>query len=547
MAGNLIQKNHYRGNELLKRPGISYEYTKETVLEVSRCQDDYLYFMKNYCQIVSLDGGLIKFDMFDFQEKFVNTIHENRFTIGMMPRQQSKTTCVAAYILWYILFNEYKTIGILAHKHPAAREVLDRIKSMYELLPKWLQDGVVVWNKGSIELENHSKIFTAATTASSCRGKSVSLLYIDEAAFIQNDLWDEFWAATYPTVSSGSDTKVIISSTPKGYNSFWKIWKGAEEKTNGFVKFLSRWQEHPKRDQAWADKQLEALKEVGFAQEVECSFVGSSFTLVSGHVIHAMVPSKNIFSNDGLDVLEYAKNDHTYVLVADTSKGVGGDYSAFTVVDITELPFTIVAKYRNNNISPLLYPTAIYNVAKRYNEAYVLIEINSSEQVAEILFGEMEYENILQVIKGKRGGQVVTYGFGTGKAQLGVNTDKKVKRIGCANLKSLIEENKILISDADIIAELSTFIEKRGTYSADTGYHDDLVMTLVLFSWLTTQNYFKTLTDDNLRKKMYLNRMIEIENHTLPIGHFITGNEPITLNTTIAGDYWVVKETPDFR
>jgi hypothetical protein len=442
----------------------------------------------------------------------------------MEGRQQGKTTTSAAYILWYTLFQGSKTVAILANKASAAREVLYRYQLMYENLPTWLQQGVTTWNKGDIALENGSIVFTAATSRAGIRGKSVNLLYVDEAAIIPNNLAEEFFTAVYPTISAGETTKILLSSTPLGYNHFWKFWNDAQNDRNGFVPLFIPYSEIPGRDEAWAETQRKILGELKFNQEVLCNFLGSSLTLINASTIAQMSPNPPIYSKDGLDVFDKAEKNRVYVIVADTAKGVEGDYSAFSVIDATEVPYKQVAKYRDNRISPLLYPSVIYKVAKEFNEAYVLIEINTSEQVAEILYSEYEYENIIFVNR-TTGGQAVTGGFGGGKTQLGVVTDKKVKRIGCSNFKSLVEEKKLLIRDADTISEISTFIQKRSSYQADEGYHDDLVMPLVLFSWLSTNPYFKDLTNINIRKELYEKQIEMIEQEITPFGIINDGTE----------------------
>jgi hypothetical protein len=394
---------------------------------------------------------------------------------------------------------------------------------MYENLPHWLQQGVITWNKGDVELENKSLVFTAATTASGIRGKSVNLLYVDEAAIIPNQVAEEFFTSVYPTISAGQTTKILLSSTPLGYNHFWKFWNDAENGRNGFTPLFIPYWEIPGRDDKWAAEQKAMLGELKYNQEVACKFLGSSLTLISADVIAKMPVDPIIYTKDGLDVYVKPQAGHTYCMVCDVAKGVGGDYSAFQLIDITEVPYRTVAKYRKNDISPLLYPNVIYKVGKEYNEAYVLIEINSSEQVAHILYSELEYENLLFVNRHTMG-QYIGGGFGGGKTQLGVNTDKKIKRIGCHNFKSLIEENKLLVTDADTISEISTFIEVKGSYAADEGYHDDLVMPLVLFGWVTTQPYFKDLNNVNLREIMYKKQIQAIEEELTPFGFYDDGS-----------------------
>jgi len=514
----------YLGNANLKAAGVQLNFTKDEIEEYLKCASDPIYFIENYCKIVTLDHGLQPFKLYECQRKKVKIIHQNRKVILMEGRQQGKTTTSAAYILWYTLFQESKTVAILANKATAAREVLYRYQVMFENLPTWLQQGVTTWNKGDIALENGSIVFTAATSASGIRGKSVNLLYVDEAAIIPNTVAEEFFTAVYPTISAGETTKILLSSTPLGYNHFWKFWTDAEKGANGFVPLFIPYSEIPGRDAKWAEEQRKLLGELRFNQEVLCNFLGSSLTLIAAEVIGQLSPDSPIYSKDGLDIFEKAEKNRTYVIVADTSRGVEGDYSAFSIIDVTEMPYKQVGKYRDNKISPLLYPSVIYKVAKEFNEAYVLVEINTSEQVAEILYNEYEYENIVFVNR-TTNGQIVSGGFGGGKTQLGVITDKKVKRIGCSNFKSLVEERKLLIRDADTISEISTFIQRRNSYGADEGYHDDLVMPLVLFSWLTTNPYFKDLTNINIRKELYEKRIQNIEEELTPFGIIDDGHD----------------------
>lgn len=521
---------YYNSNSNLKAADQQIQFTEDQLKEYIKCAEDPIYFINNYCMIVTLDHGLQPFKLYPCQVNKINIIHRNRMVILMEGRQQGKTTSSAAYILWYTLFQEAKTVAILAHKASAAREVLDRYQIMYESLPKWMQQGVVTWNKGDVELENRSKVFTAATTASGIRGKTVNMLYIDETAIIPNNIADAFFASVYPTIFSGSDTKILLSSTPLGYNHFWKYWNDAEKGRNGFVPLFIPYTEIPGRDKAWADAQHRVLGDLKFNQEVLCKFLGSSLTLISANTISQMSADDIVFTKDGLDVYDKPVKENNdgpgraYCLVADTAKGVGGDYSAFVVVDMTEMPYKVVAKYRDNKISPLLYPSVIYKVATEYNNAYVLIEINSSEQVADILYNEYEYENLVFVNR-SGDGQVISGGFGGGRTQLGVFTDKRVKRIGCSNFKTLVEEKRLLIPDADIISEISTFIQVKNSYEADEGYYDDLVMPLVLFSWATTNTYFKELSNINIRQVIYENQMKMIEQELTPFGFYDDGQQ----------------------
>ena len=526
----------YLGNPNLKKIGTPISFTEEQIQEYYKCSEDPVYFIDNYCMIVTLDHGIQPFKLYDCQKTKIKLIHDNRKVILMEGRQQGKTTSAAAYILWYTIFQESKSVAILANKSNTAREIMSRYQLMYEYLPIWMQQGIKVWNKGDVELENGSKVFTSATTASGIRGKSVNMLYIDEAAIIPNNIADAFFTAVYPVISAGQTTKILITSTPLGYNHFWKFWNDATNKRNDFVPMFIPYWEIPGRNEKWAEEQRRQLGDLKYNQEVLCKFLGSALTLIRSDVIEQMSYDDPIYSKDGVDIYDMAEKGRSYVIVADTAKGVGGDYSAFVIIDVTEVPYKMVGKYRDNTIAPMLYPSVIYRLAKEFNDAYVLVEINSSEQVAHILYHEYEYENILFVQRDAKG-QKVSGGFaGAGKTQLGVNTDKKVKRMGCFNFKSLLEEKKLLIPDADVISEISTFIESKGSYAADEGYHDDLVMPLVLFGWLTSNPYFKEITDVNLREIMYRQKIKQIEEEMLPVGFINDGQQDEMF--VDSGDVW---------
>ena len=533
-----MENNSYNGNDLLKPAGFEMQFTSEQVKELMKCKEDPIYFIENYCYIVSLDRGLILFNLYDCQREKVDIIMNNRKVILMEGRQQGKTITSAACILHYTIFSSNKTVAILANKSTAAREVLSRYQIMYENLPLWMQQGIKTWNKGDVELENGSKVFTSATSTSGIRGKSVNWLYIDEAAIIPNNVAEEFFTSTYPTIMAGETTKVLLTSTPLGYNHFWKYWNDAQEGRNGFVALQIPYWKIPGRDEKWAAEQKSVLGELKFNQEVLCAFLGSSNTLISPDTIARMSPIPFMHEKDGLDILEYPVPGHVYFTTVDTSRGIGGDYSAFTVIDTTEYPYKVVAKYRNNKISPLLYPTVIHKVSKDYNSAYVLVEINDiGQQVADIIHNDLEYENMIWVGSDARYGQVLS---SSGRSSiLGVRTTKQVKRIGCATLKSLVEENKLLVFDRDIISEFSTFIEHNGVFQADEGYNDDLTMTLVLFAWATNDPMFKDLMNANNRQALYSSQMKSIEDELTPFGFIDNGlsNEPDV--EVIDGDIWL--------
>jgi len=530
----------YHGNPNLKSIGHKHDWTKEQVSEYKKCMDDPIYFIENYCKIVTLDSGLQPFKLYECQKEKVDFIMNNRRCILMEGRQQGKTVTSAACILHYTIFQDSKTVAIMANKSNAAREVLARYQIMYENLPIWMQQGVKTWNKGDVDLENGSRVFTAATTSSGIRGKSVNWLYIDEAAIIPNNVADQFFTSVYPTISAGETTKILLTSTPLGYNHFWKFWNDAEEGRNGFKNMFIHYSEIPGRDEAWAEQQLQLLGELKYNQEVLCEFLGSSNTLINGKTLATLSSKPTIYEKDGLDVYEEPQKDKYYVLTADVSRGIGGDFSAFTVIDVTEMPYRLVAKYKHNKISPLLYPNIISKVATDYNNAFVLVEANDiGQQVLDILHQENEYENIFTTVT-ENGRQYITPGFGK-TARLGVTTSKAVKRQGCFSFKSLMEESKLLIFDQDIIQELSTFIERGGTYQADEGYHDDLVMCLVLFGWVTSNTFFSDLTNVNVREGIYNSEMRAIENDLTPFGYIEDGQEQEM--EVMGGDVWLFNES----
>jgi hypothetical protein len=518
----------YHGNLNLKPVGYQHDFTEQEIAEIARCIKDPIYFIESYCKVVSLDRGLIPFELYDFQKEKIDLILSNRRVIIMEPRQQGKTIVAAACILWYTIFQENKTVAIIANKGSAAREVLDRYQIMFENLPLWLQQGVKTWNKGNIDLENGSKIFTSATTTSSVKGRSINWLYIDETAAIPNTLADEFFASAYPTISSGETTKVLLTSTPLGLNHFWRYWNEAKPKDgkdsyycdgtpgkNGFTRLFIPYSRHPDRDAVWAEGQRKLLGDTKFAQEVDCEFLGSSNTLINGKTLRVMSSIAPLRSSMDLDVYEEPKEGRFYCLCADTSYGVLGDYSAFVVVDATEIPYKLVAKYRSNKILPLLYPSVINTVGRSYYNAHILLENNDiGKQVLDILYNELEYENVVCTIS-ENGKTYISPGFAT-TTQLGVKSNKIVKRQGCFALKSLLEEQKFPIFDATAIHELSTFTEKNGSFSADDGSYDDVAIALVLFAWMSTNQYFTELTNVSIREKIYAEQQLQIEEGLTP-------------------------------
>lgn len=526
----------YLGNDRLKRVGVEISYTVEQVEEILKCQEDPVYFIRNYVQIVNVDQGLVPFDMWPFQQEMVKSFHENRFNIAKMPRQCGKTTTSVGYMLWCVLFNEEYTVGILANKGALAREILGRLQKAYEYLPLWLQQGIVIWNKGNIELENGSKVFAYATSASGVRGGSYNLIFLDEFAFVQHNMALDFFQSTYPVISSGQTTKVIIVSTPNGLNLFYKMWVDAEEGRSLYKPLEIHWSDVPGRDEKWKNETIRNTSEEQFRVEFETEFVGSSATLISGVKLRSLAFRNPVRIDDGLDIYEEPKKGHLYIASVDCAEGVNLDYSAVNVVDVTETPYRQVAKYRSNQLPLMFFPTIIYKIGTMYNEAYALIETNNiGQQVVDTLHYDLEYENIYKLDHHHIKGQTISGGFKR-NSNFGIKTTKSVKKIGCANLKTLVENDKLIINDFDTIAELNTFARFRDSYAAEEGNHDDLVMGLVLFGWLTAQQMFKDETDVDVRKQLLKEQNMLIDEELTPVGVFDDGRkEEVEIDS---GDVW---------
>jgi len=517
----------YLNNPQLKKAYVPLEWTAEQVKEVIKCSKDIGYFIRTYVKIINLDRGLIDFEMYPFQEEMAETIADNRFTIIKTCRQAGKTTTSAAVILWHVLFNDSYTVAILANKLSTAREILARVQRAYEYLPKWLQQGVIVWNKTNIELENGSQIIASSTASSAIRGYSINFLYLDEFAFVPRNIQDDFFTSVYPTIISGTNTKVVITSTPNGFDLFYKIWTNSVENRNEYANFSVNWWDVPGRDEKWKEKTIANTSEDQFRQEFEAEFLGSSNTLISPNVLRRMTFKTPIstFYDGSLSIYKEPEKDKNYFCIVDTSRGTGIDYSAFIIVDTSSVPYEVVACYKNNIIDPLIYPEVIYNVIKNYNHAFTLVEINDNgQQIADILHNDLEYENIIFTAVKGRAGQVIGGGFAS-TVQRGVRTTKQVKRIGCANAKTMIEKDKIILNDYHLVNELSTFIQKGTSYEADMGSHDDLIMCVVLFAWATNQTFFKDLTDTDFRKKLLEDREKLISDDVLPFGFIDDGSD----------------------
>ena len=518
-----MPSENYLGNPNLKNSNVQIEFTPEQVRELLRCSSDPKYFIENYVQIVHVDHGLVPFKLYEYQERMIQIFHNYRFVISYLPRQSGKSTTIISYLLHYIIFNESVQVGILANKGALARELLSRLQMSFEHLPNWLQQGISVWNKGNIELENGSKVMAAATSSSAVRGSSFNVIFLDEFAHVDPpSLAEEFFDSVYPTISSGQSTKVFIVSTPNGMNKFYKMWVDAEEKRNTYVPFAINWDDVPGRDEEWKKQTIENTSERQWRQEFECEFLGSTNTLIDPSKLRNMPYKPPIRQQQELDVYEEPKDGRIYCTLVDTASGVGQDYSAFIILDVSQIPYKVVAKYKNNEISPILFPHIVEQVSKKYNNSYCLIETNGNgNQVADILYYDIEYENTI-ITSAAHGGQEVSGGFRK-NSRIGIVTSKNVKRMGCSTLKELIEKDHLHIEDYDIISELMTFAEKGTSYQAEEGYNDDLVMCLVLFGWLVNQRYFKEITDSDIRKELLEQQERMSDEHSLPLGFYNDG------------------------
>jgi len=540
----------YMGNPQVKAPHQNLEYTPEQLQEYKKCMDDPIYFCETYVRIMSVDFGLIPFTLYDFQRGLVHSYVDNRFTIAKLPRQCGKSTTSVAFILWYILFNPGKTVGILANKGELAAEILGRLQLAYESLPFWLQQGCTRFNQRSMDLENGSKIIATSSSGSAARGMSFSLIMLDEFAFVPPNDAEDFFRSVYPTISSGADTKMIVVSTPKGMNHFYKMWMEAKEKRSQFNPVEIHWWDVPGRDEEWKVKQIANTSEDQFRQEFETEFIGSASTLIAPSKLGNMTYINPIRKKEGVHFYEEPKPGHTYFITADCARGLRLDYSAFVVVDVTNAPYKVVAKFRDNAVTPMIFPRFIYNVGTYFNNAHVLIEANDvGGQVAESLAYELGYENVMRTKSMGRAGWVLS--GDSAQAKLGVTTSQSVKTKGCSNLKSLLETDRMIVEDYDIFVELTTFTRKSdaagSSFAAEPGTNDDLVMCMVLFSWAIMSDYWKELSNIDIAKQVYDEAAAEAEDADvgMPLGFARINNYETTVDSS--GDVWqVVDEYPDW-
>jgi hypothetical protein len=528
----------YNNNPNLPREDFRHAYTQKEMDEFIKCADDPVYFAMTYMKIVNVDHGLMPFDMWDFQQDMLMKFHTNRFSICKLPRQVGKTTTSVAYLLHYILFNENVNVAVLANKSAMAREILGRLQLSFEYLPRFLQQGVKEWNKGSIELANGSRIMADSTSGSSVRGRAFNIVFLDEFAFVPNNIAEAFFMSTYPTISSGQSTKVIIVSTPNGLNQFYRMWTEAIEKRSDYVPIEIHWSMVPGRTEEWKEQTIRNTSPDQFRQEFECEFIGSTNTLIHPAKLRSLVWHNPVRSEGHLDIYKEPQPNRTYTMCVDVAEGQGLDYSTFSIFDVTEIPYRQVAKYRNNKISPFLFPTIIVQAAQQYNDAFVLVEINSiGLQVSDIIHFELAYENLIKIeMKGKQG-QMQTPGFKK-RIAYGLKTSKQTKIIGCTNLKTLIESDKLIINDAETITELTTFSADKQSFKAEEGNNDDLAMTLVHFGWLTAQRYFKENINNDIRVTLQQEQLNIMDTDLTPLPIIDNGVDNPDYEVDEFGNVW---------
>ena len=526
----LNQKNTYLGNPNVKKDGVNEQWTPDLIQEYKKCMVDPVYFVEHYCKVISLDEGIVNFKLYPYQRKMFQQFQENRFNVVLACRQSGKSISACAYLLWYALFNPEKTVAILANKGQTAGEMLSRITLMLENIPFFIQPGSKAVNKRSLEFSNNSRIIASATSGNSIRGMSVNLLYLDEFAFVERA--SEFYTSTYPVVSAGKDTKVIVTSTANGIgNQFHKIWEGAVQGINEFSSFRVDWWDVPGRDEEWKQQTIANTSQLQFDQEFGNTFFGTGDTLVNADTLLGLRAKPPVRTMEGglLKIYEEPIKDHDYVMTVDVSKGRGQDYSTFTLIDISSRPFKQVAVYRNNTISPLLFPNIIYKFAKPYNEAYVVVESNDQGSVVcNGLYHDLEYENVHVESSVKANA-------------IGIEINRKTKRLGCSAIKDILEEKRLTINDEQTILEISTFEAKGQSYEASDGNHDDLMMNLVLFGYFVSTQYFSDMTDINLKQMMFEQKMQEIENDVVPFG-FIDDGEEAIVRIENEDDPWRIRE-----
>ena len=473
---------------LVKRPHLQEKYTDDQIQELAKCIKDPVYFMGHHCYIQHPVKGRVKFDLYDFQQRLVNVYNDYRYAIALLPRQTGKSTAASAYLLWYAMFKPDSTILIAAHKYAGAFEIMTRLRFIYETLPDYIRAGCTSYNRGSMEFENGSRIVSQATTETTGRGMSLTLIYLDEFAFVPPRIAEEFWTSISPTLSTGG--KCIITSTPNQDNDqFAQIWKSAIDTSddygnelelgkNGFKSFRSYWDEHPDRDEAWAAEERGKIGEERFKREHECEFITADETLIAPLKLVLLESIQPVRTEGQVRWYKKLNKNSTYIIGLDPSMGTGSDYSAIQVFCLPG--FQQVAEWKHNKtdvrnqmlILQSILET-IYNVTKDEEAIYYTIENNGIGRTSIQALDELGTSNFY--------GSLMNEPKTTGQTfRKGLTTTLKTKLEGCAKLKYFIENGKIKINSKNLIQELKTFVARGRAFEAKDGEHDDLVMAALL-------------------------------------------------------------------
>ena len=529
----------YLGNPKLRKAYTQVAMSQHEVDEYVKCVNDPVYFTKSYVKIVVLGKGIQPFDLYPFQEEMIRSFEKERFVICKIPRQSGKSITTIAFLLHTILFNESYNIAILAHKGAAANGLLARLKLAYENLPSWLQSGIIEWNKTSIELENGSKIAAFATSADGLRSGSFDMILMDEMAFVPSNIVEAFFESTYPVITAGDKTKIIIVSTPKGMNAFYTMWIKATSGKSDYYPIEYHWYDVPWRSEAWKEQTIRNTSQEQWDQEFGGEFLGSSNTLISPAKLHQLMAAMEepIKTEANVKFYEMPIPNHTYAIIVDVAEGLGLDSSTYSVIDVTNIPYRQVAIFKDNQIKPILLPTQVVSMARRYNDAFILVEINSiGLQVADMIHYDLAYENLIKIQSKGKQGQQWTAGYKKNIA-FGVKTSVQTKQIGCTNLKAMIESDKLVIRDEGTIKEFTTFAVDKKTYKAEQGNNDDLVMTLVNFAWLMAQKFFRDSVSNDIRKVLQEEQLNMMDLDLVPFGIIDNGLNP-DYEVDDRGDVW---------
>jgi hypothetical protein len=497
---------------LVKKPNVQESYTEQQIKEIIKCADPVTgpqHFLDNYFYIQHPTRGRMLYQPYEYQCRLVDTYHNYRYSISLMPRQTGKSTTAAGYLLWYAMFVPDSTILVAAHKYTGSQEIMQRIRYAYESVPDFIRAGVTSYNKGSIDFDNGSRIVSATTTENTGRGMSISLLYCDEFAFVRPNIASEFWTAIAPTLATGG--KCIITSTPNSdEDQFAQIWRQANKcldeygnetilGTNGFRAYRSKWQEHPDRDDKWADEMRSQLGEERFRREMECEFIIYDETLINPLHLTEMEGIDPIQKQGQVRWYKKPERNNVYIVALDPSLGTGGDPSALQVLELPSMKQ--VAEWQHNK-TPVQQQVRIMAEITKYladitgtsNDVYYSVENNTLGEAALVAIDEYGEDNIRGIFlsEPKRPGASRTH-------RKGFNTSNKSKLAACSKFKNLIETRKLHITSKALVSELKTFVAAGSGFAAKIGEHDDLVMSMLLAVRMAV---FLREFDSNLDEKL---------------------------------------------